>query len=316
VQTREAMNELPEDHRRGSAHQLESSSLTVSPPLQPHEQIRAKDLEVTFGVGAKQVHALGPLDLTVTEGSFVCLVGPSGCGKSTFVRVVAGLQHPSSGHLEVSFSGRTQTPIATVFQDFGIFPWKTVLSNVCFGLRVNGVHRNEAVSRAREWITRMGLSEFEKAYPAQLSGGMRQRVAIARALAVEPQVLLMDEPFASLDAQLREVLQEELLEICQIERRTVVFVTHSLDEALVLGDEVVVLTARPGRVLDRIRVPFERPRLADVRASGEFAALRGQLWEHLRSEVQAQFRESSADDRAQRGPALTEPTNESDENIS
>ncbi|MCW2622145.1 MAG: Mannosyltransferase [Frankiales bacterium] len=252
-------------------------------------KISATGLEVRFGTGPKAVHALGPLDLTVRDGEFVCLVGPSGCGKSTFVKLVAGLLTPTAGRLEVSLRGDTSAPIATVFQDFGIFPWKTVESNVRFGLSVSGVPKKEARERARDWLSRMGLLEFAGAYPGTLSGGMRQRVAIARAMAVEPEILLMDEPFASLDAQLREMLQDDLLEICQASSRTVVFVTHSLEEALVLGDRVVVMTARPGRLLDDTVVPFARPRGADVRESAEFSALRSKLWGHLRSEVQTQI---------------------------
>jgi NitT/TauT family transport system ATP-binding protein len=251
-------------------------------------KIECEGVERVFGVGSDAVRALGPVDLSISAGEFVCLVGPSGCGKSTLIRVIAGLLEPSNGRVSIHLDGSSPTPIATVFQDFGIFPWKTVEANVRFGLVTRAVGRAQAAARAADWIERLGLTEFRKAYPATLSGGMRQRVAIARALAVEPEILLMDEPFASLDAQLREILQEELLAICQAEARTVVFVTHSLEEALVLGDRVLVMTARPGRVLDETVVPFERPRHSRVRESPEFGALRVQLWDHLRSEVDIQ----------------------------
>ncbi|MGE0136863.1 MAG: ABC transporter ATP-binding protein [Ilumatobacteraceae bacterium] len=242
--------------------------------------------------------ALGPFSVTIGDGEFVCIVGPSGCGKSTFLRVVAGLVDPTNGRVEVNLAGRSTVPIATVFQQFGIFPWKTVLSNVMFGMTINGVRKTEANDRARSWLVRMGLEEFAHAYPAALSGGMQQRVSIARALAVEPEIILMDEPFAALDAQLREVLQEELLAICQADQRTVVFVTHSLDEAIVLGDRVVSMTRRPGRTLQVRDVPFSRPRTMEVRESEEFTRLRADLWDNLRSEVVSTRADSTERERS------------------
>jgi NitT/TauT family transport system ATP-binding protein len=205
------------------------------------------------------------------------------------VKVIAGLVEPTHGVVRVHIEGRSPTPIATVFQDFGIFPWKTVLANVAFGLRVSGIGRRVASSRARDALVRLGLGAFLEAYPAELSGGMRQRVAIARALVVEPEILLMDEPFASLDAQLREIMQDELVRLCEEDRRTVIFVTHSLEEAIVLGDRVLVMTARPGRIVADTRVPFGRPRDTHVRESREFGEVRAELWERLRSEVDAQL---------------------------
>ncbi|MCU1346192.1 MAG: transporter ATP-binding protein [Acidimicrobiia bacterium] len=261
-------------------------------PPAPHatpSKISARDLQLTFQSRTGATPALGPLDLEIGRGEFVSIVGPSGCGKSTLIRVVAGLLSPTRGEMVIALDGRSPAPIATVFQDFGIFPWKTVEGNVCFGLSAAGVGKAEARDRARSWLSRLGLLDFADAYPGTLSGGMRQRVAIARALAVEPEILLMDEPFAALDAQLREMLQEELLAISQASERTVLFVTHSLEEALVLGDRVLVMTARPGRILDDAKVPFARPRDATVRSSQEFADMRARLWEHLRSEVQAQI---------------------------
>ncbi|UMG93719.1 ABC transporter ATP-binding protein [Nocardioides sp. TF02-7] len=242
----------------------------------------------TFRTTSRSVEALQSMDLRMREGEFVCIVGPSGCGKSTFLRIVAGLLPQTSGTLRLRTRSDAIVPIATVFQDYGIFPWKTVLSNVMFGLRVNGVARRESRERARHWLGRTGLSDFADSYPATLSGGMRQRVGIARALAVEPAVLLMDEPFAALDAQLREILQEELLAICEADRRTVIFVTHSLEEALVLGDRVCVMSARPGRLLAERVVPFERPRDRHLRESPQFGAMRAELWDLLRGEVEPQ----------------------------
>jgi NitT/TauT family transport system ATP-binding protein len=251
-------------------------------------KVNACAVERSFitGNGKSRVQALGPIDLTVTDGEFVCLVGPSGCGKSTLLRIVNGLIPPTAGTLDLSLRD-PKAAAAMVFQDYGVFPWKTVLSNVRFGLDLARVPRKEANRRAGEWINRLGLDGFESAYPATLSGGMRQRVSIARALAVNPEILLMDEPFAALDAQLRVVLQDVLLQVWEQDRRTVLFVTHSLEEALVLGDRVVVISARPGRVVADVVVPFGRPRSTDIRRSPEFAELEQQVWGVLRAEVQA-----------------------------
>ncbi|NKY33112.1 ABC transporter ATP-binding protein [Nocardia speluncae] len=251
----------------------------------PLPKIVADGVERSFGSGKGSVHALGPMDISIDEGEFVCIVGPSGCGKSTFLRIVAGLLPPSMG--KVSVAAKSAHPASMIFQDYGIYPWKTVEANVRFGLDVQGVRKSEGRRRARSWLEKMRIAEFADVYPAQLSGGMRQRVSIARALASEPEILLMDEPFAALDAQLRTILQEELLELCQAERRTVLFVTHSLEEAIILGDRVVVMSARPGRILAERRSPFPRPRSAAVRDAPEFAAFKAELWELLRDEVEA-----------------------------
>ncbi|GEK81613.1 ABC transporter ATP-binding protein [Agrococcus baldri] len=248
-------------------------------------KIEVRDLSLVFGVGDKAVHALGPINLSVGDGEFLSIVGPSGCGKSTLTKVVAGLLPPTKGEVDIRLAGTSIAPIATVFQDYGIFPWKTVLENVKFGLTVNGVTGSEATDRAAMWVQKLGLAGFENRYPSSLSGGMQQRVSIARALAVEPEILLMDEPFASLDAQLRELLQEELLRLHESDGRTVLFVTHSLEEALVLGDRVLVLTARPGTLLDLKDVPFARPRTSEVRESREFNEMRYELWSHLKDQV-------------------------------
>lgn len=251
----------------------------------PQIAICARGVERRFG-SRGEIPALGPLDLDIVDGEFVCLVGPSGCGKSTFLRLVAGLIRPSAGRIEVRVRRRRPQPTAMVFQDYGIFPWKTVRQNIRFGLDVAGVDATEATSRTDRWLRRLGLVEFADAWPDQLSGGMRQRVAIARAFAIEPEILLMDEPFAALDAQLRQILQGELLALWEQERRTVLFVTHSLEEAALLGDRVVVMTARPGRVLRSVPVPFPRPRSEDLRGRPEFAAFIAELWGLLRGEVE------------------------------
>ncbi|MFF4749012.1 ABC transporter ATP-binding protein [Streptomyces sp. NPDC002514] len=250
---------------------------------EPYPKLRATDLTRTFGRTPHPVDALGPLDLTVAAGEFVCVVGPSGCGKSTLLRVAAGLLRPSTGTLEIRTT--SPHPVAMIFQDYGIYDWKTVQANVRFGLEIQRVPRREANARAADWLARLGLADFAHAYPATLSGGMRQRVAIARALAVEPELLLMDEPFAALDAQLRTILQDELLEITQALRTTTLFITHSLEEAIVLGDRVLVMSARPGRIIAEHRPPFPRPRTGDIRSAPAFTALKGELWDLLRKEA-------------------------------
>ncbi|WP_369273299.1 ABC transporter ATP-binding protein [Streptomyces sp. R11] len=252
-------------------------------PNPPSTELKARDLTRAFGRTPHTVDALGPLDLTVAPGEFVCVVGPSGCGKSTLLRIAAGLLRPSTGTLELRTS--SSRPAAMIFQDYGIYDWKTVRANVRFGLDVQRVPRREANARADDWLARMGLSDFAAAYPATLSGGMRQRVAIARALAVEPELLLMDEPFAALDAQLRTILQDELLDITQSLRTTALFITHSLEEAIVLGDRVLVMSARPGRIIAEHRPPFARPRTGDIRDTPEFTALKSELWDLLRKEA-------------------------------
>lgn len=252
--------------------------------VDPGTKISARGIVRTFTSGNSAVHALGPVDLEIGSGEFVCIVGPSGCGKSTLLRIIAGLLAPSSG--EILLSSSDDSPLASVvFQDYSIYPWKTVAANVRFGLDILGIPRKEANRRVDDVLRRLGLQEFSAAYPAALSGGMRQRVSIARALVTEPQILLMDEPFAALDAQMRHILQDELLELWQEERRTVVFITHNLDEALVLGDRVLVMGARPGRIVGEFDVPFDRPRNGDVRKSADFTRMEGEIWELLRTEV-------------------------------
>jgi NitT/TauT family transport system ATP-binding protein len=255
-------------------------------------KITARSVERYFGQGGERVHALGPLDLEIADGEFVCIVGPSGCGKSTFMRMVGGLLRPSEG--EIQLAVRSEQPTAVVFQDYSIHPWKRVIDNVRFGLDLQGVKKKEGNERARTYLAKLGLKDRANSYPDTLSGGMKQRVAIARALAVEPEILLMDEPFAALDAQMRHVLQDELLELWQSDRRTVLFITHSLEEAILLGDRVLVMSSRPGRIIASKEVPFPRPRSADVRTSPEFAALHGELWDLLRSEVAAHLAETGS----------------------
>jgi NitT/TauT family transport system ATP-binding protein len=236
--------------------------------------------------GREDVTALSDVDLTVGRGEFLSVVGPSGCGKSTLLRVIAGLQKPTGGVVRLHHEDAARPLVAPVFQEYSIFPWRTVEANVRLGLDAAGVGRNEAKARSQEWIERVGLSGFEKALPGNLSGGMKQRVALARAFVVEPEILLMDEPFAALDAQLRKVLQEELLSIVRERNYTVFFVTHNLDEAILLSNRIALMSARPGRVRRVIDVPFGHPRTPDLRKAPEFTQLEEGLWAELRGEVE------------------------------
>jgi len=248
----------------------------------------------TFVTRHAEVVALQDVDLTVPEGEFCCLVGPSGCGKTTLLRMMAGLTRPSAGRVSVRHDDSSKQARAVVFQEYSVFPWKTVRANVELPMRANGVSRSEARSRSDDWLRKVGLGGFEDAWPAHLSGGMRQRVAIARAFACDPEMLLMDEPLAALDAQMRLLLQEQLLALSQQEAKTVVFVTHSIEEAILLGDRVVVMGARPGRVIADVRIPFERPRSpAEVRKEELFSQLHEQIWSLVKREVEDQLKSES-----------------------
>jgi NitT/TauT family transport system ATP-binding protein len=248
-------------------------------------KVAVREVSVTFESHGQPVVALDRISLEVAAGEFCCIVGPSGSGKSTLLRILAGLLRQSAGTVHIE-ADRPGTPLtAMVFQEHALLPWRTVLDNVTFGLENRGVERGVREARAREMLALVGLSRFARHYPHQLSGGMKQRVGIARALANDPEVLLMDEPLASLDAQTRTIMQEELLRIWATLGKTVVYVTHSLEEALLLGDRVVLLTARPGRVSQVFAVDLGRPRGLEVRASPVFGALLDKIWAQLREEV-------------------------------
>jgi len=233
------------------------------------------------------VVAFHQLSLAVRRNEIMCVVGPSGCGKTTLLRCIAGLTDLSSGTLLVHgkpVGGRPPDGIALVFQHFGLLPWKTVYDNAAFGLAVAGVPRAEIKTRVTHYLDLVGLAGFEGHYPYQLSGGMQQRVGLVRALVMNPSILLMDEPFAALDAQTREILQEELLSLMERpdERKTMVFITHSIDEAILLGDRIAVMSARPGRVKEVLDMPFGWPRDADaVRSDPRFAEIRVHIWHQL-----------------------------------
>jgi ABC-type nitrate/sulfonate/bicarbonate transport system ATPase subunit len=231
--------------------------------------------------------ALQATDLSVTENDFITILGPSGCGKSTLLRIVAGLDRQTTG--EVLLDNKAiHGPGADrgmVFQSYTLFPWLTVLDNVCFGLRERGLARAEQIEIAQSFLKKVGLVGFENHFPKQLSGGMQQRTALARALANNPRMLLMDEPFGALDHQTRELMQELLLGIWEAERKTVLFVTHDIDEAVFMGSRVVVMSARPGRIkLDR-EIPFAHPRHYSIKTTTDFATLKAELTEQVRAEV-------------------------------
>jgi NitT/TauT family transport system ATP-binding protein len=235
--------------------------------------------------GAGRVLALDDINLKITPGEFLCLVGPSGCGKSTLLRILAGLDHQTSGSIRVDAQGWA-VENAMVFQESGLFPWMSVETNVRFGLMTRGVPEQEAAPRVEAALRLVGLTKFRKHYPHQLSGGMRQRSAIARAFVTDPAMLLMDEPFAALDAQNRVILQTELVRIWEETGKTLVYVTHSIEEALALGDRCVIMTAQPGRIKQIIDVPFARPRdPLTLSASAEFGQLRLDIWRVLEEEV-------------------------------
>ncbi|MHA6631474.1 ABC transporter ATP-binding protein [Pseudonocardia sichuanensis] len=240
------------------------------------------------------VPALGGVDFAIRPNEFLSVIGPSGCGKTTLLRIIAGLSAPDAG--TVSIDGRTVSAPgperAVVFQAFGLFPWKTVLDNVTFPLTVRKVPRAEATARAREQLRRVGLERFETSHPHQLSGGMQQRVGLARALVTDPEILLMDEPFGAIDAQTREYMQEELMRIWAETRKTVVFITHDLDEAVLLADRILVLSRGPGTVRRVVDVDLPRPRWEyDVRAHPTFAAVRAEIWQLLRDDLRVQTEE-------------------------
>ena len=253
-------------------------------------RLRIDGVSRTFAAphGGAPMRALDPVTLEVADNDFITILGPSGCGKSTLLRAVAGLDTPTTGHIALDgvTVARPGADRGMVFQSYTLFPWLTVRENVCFGLREKGM----AASRQRElsdaYIEKVGLSGFEAHFPKQLSGGMQQRTALARALANDPKILLLDEPFGALDHQTRELMQELLLGIWEQDRKTVLFVTHDIDEAIFMASRVVVMTARPGRVKFDMAVELPHPREYRVKTTPEFATLKRRLTEEIRVEAQ------------------------------
>ncbi len=249
-------------------------------------KITARNVTKIYRTARGQVTAIDDFSLDVAEREFVCVVGPSGCGKSTFLRILAGLDTLSSGSVDIRPGAGPAKPLnSVVFQEYAVFPWKTVIENVAFGLQMRGVPAAERLDTARYWLERVGLRKFADYYPGQISGGMKQRVSIVRALANDPEVLLMDEPLGALDAQTRIVLQDELLRIWEETHKTVVYITHSLDEAILLGDRVILMSAHPGRLLETFHIDIPRPRNVETVNTPRFAELRSEIWRLLGAEV-------------------------------
>jgi NitT/TauT family transport system ATP-binding protein len=248
--------------------------------------VQIRGLGRVFETAAGPVPAIHDIDLDLTRGEFLAIVGPSGCGKTTLLRIIAGLEVPTSGIVDTAGLPGDRPANAMVFQGRSVFPWLTVEQNAAYGLDIRGMSKKTKRETVDRLLETVGLTGFRKAYPHQLSEGMRQRVAIARALAVDPELLLMDEPFGSLDEQTRFILQDEVLRIWHQTRKTVIVVTHSIDEALTLADRVLVMTAHPGTIKDVVPVTLARPRdQATMRSDPEFARLFARIWESLRAEV-------------------------------
>lgn len=249
-------------------------------------KIRIDSLVKQFGPG---MLAIGGISIEIALGEFFVIVGPSGCGKTTLLRILGGLEQPSSGTITVSHGDRTNRPSnAMVFQGDSLLPWYSVFDNAAYGLRMRKIPSSEILDIVRPLLELVGLWKFRELYPFQLSGGMRQRVSIVRAFANEPDILLMDEPFSALDEQNRVILHEELLRIWEQSRKTVVFITHSVDEAVTLGDRIMVMTAQPGVTKMLVDVPFSRPRsVLGLRNDPTYGDLVYNIWTQLRDEVQA-----------------------------
>jgi NitT/TauT family transport system ATP-binding protein len=261
--------------------------MTAPPDNQIHASLSGVTRVYPGAAGTQPVHALGPIDLDLRRGEFFAVVGPSGCGKSTLLEVLAGLQPPTEG--TVTFEGRPVTGdvpdgIGVVFQEDASFPWLTVWDNAAFGLRRSGAPDAEVRRRVDDALAFMGLKDFARAYPSQLSGGMRQRVCIARTLVLQPRLILLDEPFGALDAQTRLLMGDEVLRLWRRTGATVLLITHALDEAAMLSDRIGAMSARPGRFLELVETGWPRERDSKIVSEAAFGEITGRLWEHLRGE--------------------------------
>jgi NitT/TauT family transport system ATP-binding protein len=255
--------------------------LTESP------KISIKNLTKIFYKRNSSVTALRDVSLNIADGEFVCLIGPSGCGKTTLLRILADLETPSIGDYQIIQKDEKKPLQSMIFQEKGVIPWLSVKENVAFGLRMRHLPKAFITERTAYYLEKVGLQEFADLYPKELSGGMKQRVSIARAFANDPEILLMDEPFAALDEQNKYLLQEELLSIWEETKKTVLFITHSIDEALLLSDRIILMSAHPGRIEEEIRVNLPRPRdMKHVRSDPELAQKFIDIWDHLRRSVE------------------------------
>jgi NitT/TauT family transport system ATP-binding protein len=254
--------------------------------------IQSKQVSKTFSTKKGHLEALRDFSLDIKRNEVVCVVGASGCGKSTFLNLVAGFLTPTAGRilLEDTEITNIEPRCSMIFQNYALFPWMSVHDNVAFGPRVKGLSKTERNEKAQHWIERVGLKGFENSYPSELSGGMQQRVALCRALTNDPEVLLCDEPFAALDAMTRQIMQEELLHIVSESNMTVIFITHSIDEALILSDRLVVMSARPGQVKAIYDNDLPRPRQLDVQLTDRFLELKREVWDLVQEEVISSMR--------------------------
>jgi NitT/TauT family transport system ATP-binding protein len=270
-------------------------------------KLTLRNIGMVYSQRGQRFVALRDVSLEVQAGEFISLVGASGCGKTTLLRIVDGLVPPSRG--EVLVNGQAVTKPGPdrgfVFQQDALFPWRTVIDNIVFGLEVQGKAKREAIARADALVRLVGLGGFERHYPHELSGGMRQRANLARALTIDPDILLMDEPFAALDAQTREIMQSELLRIWRNNRKTVLFVTHQIDEAVYLADRVVVMTSRPGQIKAVLDVDIPRPRDLSVKRTPQFLELVDIIWKMIEEEVKAALRISDEDRKVTSRPLAT-----------
>jgi NitT/TauT family transport system ATP-binding protein len=267
---------------------MNARAVPITPSIAAADEpkIRIRNLTKSFSTAGGSFIALDDVSLDIPAGCFFMIVGPSGCGKTTLLRVLANLESPTSGSVTITAPAPGRPGNAMVFQGDSLFPWMTVWDNAAYGLRLRGQPKSEIADVVGHYLSRTGLSKFAKSYPHQLSGGMRQRVSIARAFATDPDILLMDEPFSALDEQNKLLLQEELLRIWEETRKTVLFITHSVDEAVTLGDRIMVMTAQPGRTKAIVEVPFARPRpVIELRATPAYGELVFSIWGHLREEV-------------------------------
>ena len=250
-------------------------------------KIEVKNLTKVFFKKNKSVEAIKDVSITIQEGEFICILGPSGCGKTTLLRILAGLETPSTGEFHIQQADQKKPLQSMVFQEQGVIPWLTVEENVAFGLKMRKVSKKVVKERTKYYLEKVGLEKFAKLYPKELSGGMKQRVSIARAFANDPEILLMDEPFAALDEQNKFILQEELLNIWEESKKTVLFITHSIDEAMLLSDRILLMSSQPGHIVKEKKVPLPRPRkMEDVRANEQMAKEFVDIWKHLQAEVQ------------------------------
>lgn len=249
-------------------------------------KLALENVSKTFYTQNGPIEALQEISFTAEQNEFVCIIGPSGCGKTTLLKIIDNLIKPTSGHMEfLGYNSESHLVSAMVFQEQSLFPWMTVQQNIAFGLEVQGISRDEIEKMVSAYIKKYGLLEFSQSYPRQLSGGMKQRVAIARAFLANSQILLMDEPFGSLDAQSRLLLQNELLQIWKEDQKLVIYVTHDIEEAILLGDRIIVMSGRPGRILEEIEVPLQRPRDLVIGSDQIVSTLKGRLWNLIEDEV-------------------------------